>query len=88
MNIGEKKKNNKNSKACGPVLLAQHNLTASIVRIQWRDKVEKATGVIRQNSPTMLLVDAYKIGTFCWRKVRDKDASMTTNSSQNGILTR
>jgi hypothetical protein len=70
------------------LVLAQHNLTASIVRIQWRDKVEKATGVIRQNSPTMLLVDAYKIDTFCWRKVRDKDASMTTNSSQNGILTR
>jgi hypothetical protein len=70
------------------LLLAQHNLTASIVRIQWRDKVEKATRVIRQNSPTMLLVDAYKIGTFCWRKVRDKDASTTTNSSQNGILTR
>jgi len=51
--------------ACGMGLLPQHNLTASIVRIHWRDKVEKATRVIRQNSPTMLPVDAYKIGTFC-----------------------
>jgi hypothetical protein len=51
------------------LLLAQHNLTASIVRIQWRDKVEKATGVIRQNSPTMLPVDAYKSGIFAGEKL-------------------
>lgn len=35
----------------------------------WRDKVEKATGVIRQNSPTMLPVDAYKIGTLAGEKL-------------------
>jgi hypothetical protein len=58
------------------------------VRIQWRDKVKKATRVISQNPPMILPVDAYKIYTFCWRKVRDKDASKATNSSQNGSLTR
>jgi hypothetical protein len=52
-------------------------MTTSTVRVQWRHKVAQASGVIRQNSltilPAILPTLFYKTAVFNGEKSRDKD---------------
>jgi len=69
-----------------------HNLTTSIVRVQWRDEVAQASGVIRQNSLTIYSLWFYphcstKLSCLMEKSQEIKMFIMVINSSQNGSLT-
>jgi hypothetical protein len=69
-----------------------HNLTTSIVRVQWRDEVDQASGVIRQNSLTIYSLWFYphcstKLPCLMEKSQEIKMFLMVINSSQNGSLT-